>query len=470
MPPDATVDREDRTAHAAVTERAIWSDTVLSESTFRFQHYRTYVFPRGPEPMRLLPETTLGHFYNRQSRDTGTYQWVTAFSATRTGPGGLHLIKAGIDLLHSRYEGTSASRPVLVARSDGQVVRRLDFNGATTQHENSTDLALFVQDRLALNRRWYIEFGGRLDRDGILHRVNLTPRAGTAVLLTESGSAVVRGGFGLFYERTPSMAGAFQQFETWTDTRLDPSGALPASATQFTLRSSSDLQHGAQCDLESRLRPPLQQIVGHSCRPARPPRHSRTDRAAGQSQLVVRSPDERWTLPLPRRRNRRRLHARDAGRCARDLRAVDGTGRSQQLYAVFGAVMAPIIGATATRRCQATCRTGCWFAAGCRRRRRWLFLGVADWRTGFPYSRVDQMLDFVGARNSERFPNAFRVELGVERRFKIGKLEPWIGVRANNAFNAFLPADVQANISSPAFGSFYNSEIRQFRMILRFAQ
>jgi hypothetical protein len=31
-----------------------------------------------------------------------------------------------------------------------------------------------------------------------------------------------------------------------------------------------------------------------------------------------------------------------------------------------------------------------------------------------------------------------------------------------------MPSDVQANLNSPAFGSFYNSEYRQFRLQVRF--
>ena len=77
-------------------------------------------------------------------------------------------------------------------------------------------------------------------------------------------------------------------------------------------------------------------------------------------------------------------------------------------------------------------------------------------------------LDFIGPRNQLRFPTYARLELGVEHRFKIFKLQPWIGVRAYNALNAFLPTDVQANIGSRAFGSFYNSEYRQFRLQVRF--
>src|SRR5262249_19120842 len=74
------------------------------------------------------------------------------------------------------------------------------------------------QDRFQPNTRWYLEFGGRVDRDGIVDRLNITPRIGTAVLLNENGGSVLRGGFGLFYERTPSTVGAFEQFESAPET------------------------------------------------------------------------------------------------------------------------------------------------------------------------------------------------------------------------------------------------------------
>ena len=100
--------------------------------------------------------------------------------------------------------------------------------------------------------------------------------------------------------------------------------------------------------------------------------------------------------------------------------------------------------------------------------RDWLVVGVVDWHTGFPYSVVDGDLDYVGARNSERFPTYFRLDAGVDHRFKIGKLRPWVGIRVDNALNSFLPADVQANNTSPLFGSLYNSEYRQYRIQVRF--
>jgi hypothetical protein len=98
----------------------------------------------------------------------------------------------------------------------------------------------------------------------------------------------------------------------------------------------------------------------------------------------------------------------------------------------------------------------------------WLLLGILDWRTGMPYSIVDESLDIVGERNRLRLPNRLRLDLGVEHRFMFLKWKPWIGLRAYNALNSFLPADVQANIGSPHFGSFYNSDYRRLRLQLRF--
>ena len=82
---------------------------------------------------------------------------------------------------------------------------------------------------------------------------------------------------------------------------------------------------------------------------------------------------------------------------------------------------------------------------------------------------VDEYLDFVGPRNvGFRFPNRFVADLGIERHFTGLKWKPWIGVRGYNAFDSFIPTDVQANMTSPAFGSFYNSEIQQIRLQIRF--
>jgi len=55
-------------------------------------------------------------------------------------------------------------------------------------------------------------------------------------------------------------------------------------------------------------------------------------------------------------------------------------------------------------------------------------------------------------------------ETGIERRFKILKLQPWIGVRVWNALNSFLPTDVQSHIGSPRSDRSTTPNIDSFRI------
>ena len=99
---------------------------------------------------------------------------------------------------------------------------------------------------------------------------------------------------------------------------------------------------------------------------------------------------------------------------------------------------------------------------------RWSLSSVVEVRTGFPYSAVDEMLDWVGPRNQQfHYPTVAVVDLGLERQVKLFKWKPWIGVRAYNALNAFVPGEVQANVASAAFGSLYNTYRRQIRLQVR---
>ena len=100
---------------------------------------------------------------------------------------------------------------------------------------------------------------------------------------------------------------------------------------------------------------------------------------------------------------------------------------------------------------------------------RWLVSSIVEVHSGFPYSATNEMLDWVGARNQTyHFPTFAMLDLDFEHKFTFIKGKPWIGLRAYNALNRFTPTEVQANLSSAAFGSLYNSYGRQIRLQVRF--
>ena len=82
-------------------------------------------------------------------------------------------------------------------------------------------------------------------------------------------------------------------------------------------------------------------------------------------------------------------------------------------------------------------------------------------RSGFPFSAVNERLDFVGARNTAgRFPTYISLDLQVTKGIKLPFFKDKrarVGAAFFNLTNHFNPRDVQTNVTSPNYGQFYNS-------------
>ena len=459
-PPDATADLIDRVGHAMVAERSLWGPAAVVETTVQFHAYQTAVHGQGSAPMELRPETTVGNFFNQQRRNTTAFQWIETASGSHRGAGGLHLFKAGFDLLHSGYDGTSASAPVSITRSDGTLARRLEFGSPTVQSVHTTDVAVFAQDRLQPGSRWYVEFGGRIDHDGIVQHAGAAPRAGVALLLNEAATAVLHGGYGLFYERTPSIAGAFQQFEQATDTRFTTDGVT-------TLGLPILYEHVTAADLRTARSAAWDVAYDYRLTRMFSLHLSLLDRQGSHGLVVNPVLTDRggeWLLSSTGRSSYRQeeaaIHMVRGTRLDLNASYVHSSAHEDlnALISFFDAVIDPIVGANAYAPAPADAPNRLFVRGRAMPTARWLLLGTLDWRSGLPYSIVNQALEFVGSRNGRRFPTYHRLDFGVERRLTIARWQPWLGIRAVNALNSFLPADVQANVGSPAFGSFYDSE------------
>ena len=468
-PPNATVNIADHINHVMVTERYLATSTALVESTVQVNTSQTEVDGQGAALMELQPETTLGNFFNQQDRHTSTLQWIETASDSRKIFGHQHFLKAGLDVLNSHYGGDSASAPVLIERSDGTLARRLAFDGPTKEDVSSTDVAVFAQDRIQPNARWYVEFGGRVDHDGIIGREDVTPRVGTAVILNKAATATIHGGYGLFYERTPSIAGAFTQFEAATDTRYASDGVTPIGLPVYFRHVTDAELHVARSavwDLayDERVNRRLRVHLGMLDRQGShnlivdpvQTEHGGELRLDDDGESSYRQLDASIHLTLGQRLDVESSYVRSSAH-----------GDLNGLINFYDTVLAPVIGANAYAPAAADAPNR-WLLHGTTMpTKSWLLLGTLEWRDGLPYSIVNEYLDFLGPRNDHRMPNYLRVDLGFDRRFRVGHVHPWVGLRVSNALNEFLPADVQANTASPAYGSMYNSVYREYRIHFR---
>ncbi|HYM25185.1 MAG TPA: TonB-dependent receptor, partial [Vicinamibacterales bacterium] len=412
VPPDATVDTHDHVTHGALTARTLWSGSVAGESTVQVYSYSTTLTGQGTAPMQLWPDTTLGNYYNTQTRTPSTLQAIETISATADGGAtGLHLFKFGVDVLRSSFTATSVSRPILVMRADGTLARRIDFDGPSAQDVQSTDVALFAQDRVQPSPHWYAEYGVRLDRDGIIGRWNATPRVGAALLLNEEGTSVLRGGYGFFYERTPSAAGAFDQFETEIDSRFAADGVTmlgPSVAFPHVTAGGLRTARSATWDLSYDVRLA---------------RHWRAEASLitrdADHELVVDSVQNGaaglWLMESTGHSDFRsaEVSLRYSRSAAVDVKATytrsSAAGDLNSFANFFDTMMSPIItpnafGPASTDVPNRLFARGHWLLSP-----RWQMIGIVDWRSGLPYSIVDADRDVVGARNALRMPSYMRL-------------------------------------------------------------
>ena len=461
-PREVTANLHQRGYSVGLAERATLSATALLESTFSFKRFDVDIFGQGSEEMYLRPEGNEGSFFNLQERRTRTWQLVENLTISREGHGD-HLLKIGVDVLRSSFDGWSESRPVNIARADGSLSQRIEFSGISAQRNRSTDLALYGQDRWKVGDRLLFELGLRLDRDGVLRRTHLAPRLGLVAAIFPDQSGVLRTGAGFFYDRTPLNIGAFKSYESRRITRFAVDGTTPIETSDFVHENAADLDtpYSFTWNVE------YDQKVGESwvlkanylrrngfreflIDVSDPPEPALVLNSRGRSRY--------WELELTGRyilnQDSFFMLSYVRSRAWRDLNSYDD---------FFGNIRRPVIRPNEFSLAATDAPHRFLFQSTYVTRWDWIIASIVEVRNGFPYSLINEDQEFVGPRNQGgRFPWLTTLDLDFQRWFKIWKWNTRIGFRLFNVFNTFNPRDVQSNIDSQNFGVFSNEQGRFF--------
>ena len=97
----------------------------------------------------------------------------------------------------------------------------------------------------------------------------------------------------------------------------------------------------------------------------------------------------------------------------------------------------------------------------------WVFSPLYEWRTGFPWSAVNEFQDFVGERNrTGRLPTVSTLDFTLARPWHVRKYRFTAGIKFYNAFDRGNERDVQTNLTSPDYGTFYNPIQRSIGFVL----
>ncbi len=463
----STADYHQRGYQLYAQDRYATGSESLLTSQFSYKKFDTDITPLSTEPYRMLVETTEGGFFNLQARRSSRTDWQETYQFAPRNFWGTHQWKIGLNYAHSTYEGRQAYYPVEIADTSGATLERISFSAPTKSSINQNEIAWFASDQWTPITRLILDLGLRFDRDSVTDAVHPAPRGGFRLALTSDGKTLLRGGGGLFYDRVPLIIPTFQSFPTRTVSLLDPSGQVESS-TSYLNRVDGELRNPRSLawnlSLSRQLRQGLTAQIAYEWRKT-------TDdfvvspmmNCGGSCALLLSNQGEQSYRELQvGGQYRFRGHVVNASYVR--SRAY---GDLNDFFQFFGNTPKAIIQPNVRGRLSydAPNRVLLWgeFKAPLKL----TLMPVFEVHTGFPYSVQNVFREYVGPRNSERYPRFQSLDLQVQRPvsipFRDRHMHARVGFSVFNAFNHFNPRDVQSISESPRFGQFYNDAWREYR-------
>jgi TonB dependent receptor len=466
-PQESTPNLHERGYQIYFQHRYIAGSGNLLSSQLSFRKFDADLTPNSDAPYRLLVETTEGGFFNRQHRETKRMEWQEIFQSHPVKFHGSHELKAGISFAHSSYDGHQQFLPVDIVGVGGFSLERIQFAPASSFSVDQNEVGWFLGDKWTMSSRLMFDLGLRFDRDSITDSINAAPRAGFVMALTGDGTTLLKGGAGLFYDRVPLNIATFSSLPGRTVIGLDAFGQALTSTTyvnQVTSRLRSPRGEVWDLELDRQILKSLLLRTSYQQRNT-VKEFAITPVTFGETGLVSLASQGRQFYREFQVTARYQIRGSTLNASYVRSQAVGDLNDFNQFFGNDPqAVLQP--NQRGHLPFDAPNRFLAWgvFAAPWKL----TIAPVLDAHTGFPYSMVDQFREFVGPRNTLRYPRLISTDLQILREFRLplpGKKERHarIGLSIFNIFNRLNPRDVQNNVDSPRFNDFFNGPGRTFR-------
>ncbi len=454
----------------------------LLDNTVSYTRFDARVWAHGPEDLLVTPSGNEGNYFAEQHRFSDRLSFASTYTLHSIAFLGEHHIKAGAYFAPSSENGEITERPFSILDSTGAILQTTNFTGGLPVKRSDTEIAMFAQDHWLISPHLALDLGVRTESQELTETLRLAPRAGVAWTPFGDRGLVIRGGAGLFYDRVPLDVFNFSQYPERVVTTYDAAGNILSGpitfanalgiidtknhylfkelvpgdfsprSTNWSVQAEQNMSAWVKVKLAYVQNVSAGLVTLHAATPA-PGSDTGTLLLTGDGQGRY----HQWEVS-----GRLRL-ASDKRQLYFSYVKSQAQGDLNNFSNYLGSFPAPVIRPDkyATLPGDLPNRFLIWGLVNLP----WKFriAPIFEWRSGFPYSTLDAAQQYVGAPDSQRFPNFLSLDARISKDFKINpKYSVRFSVSTNNATNHFNPDSVYANTDAYLYGQFLGQHKRRF--------
>jgi len=450
------------------------------ENTFSMTRFDASVWGQGPADLIVTPSGNLGNYFAQTSRDAKRFSGTSNYSFVPIEILGTHNLKIGVYAAGSTETGEVAEHPIEILDASGQLTEQIAFPRTHQFQISDTEYAAFAQDHWIVSPRLALDLGVRTESQQVSGAVRVALRSGVSWRPFSGAGAVVRAGFGLFYDRVPLNVYCFNKYPDRVITMYDD-GVVSAgpflylnTLGQSKVKSPFVRQQPIDGNFSPRSAIWSVQVEQPLARSVKLRLGYMRNDAAGLVLLDTVAPDpvtntgayllegagesRYWQLEATTR-----VGLSEGRQLFFSYVRSHANGDLNDFEKYLGAYPVPVIrdNRSATLSADLPNRFLAWGSL----QLPWkaVIYPMLEYRNGFPYIVTDAAQNYVGIPNQDRFPNFFSLDSRLSKDIQVSKkYAVRLSLSAFNLSNHFNPEAVHSNVADPAYGYFFGHRGRRF--------